>query len=90
MASAKSVEAQLAQQLKTAQTKERRLEEMERRRKKKELDAEANRHKSVMEMSNSTPDMTPEEMDALVFSLGEPAERSNKSDKPVKKKKKKK
>ena len=86
MASTKSVETQLAQQLKIAKTKERRLDEIERRRKKKEEE----RHTSVMNMSNAPKELTPEEMDALVFSIGEPAERSTKSDNPGLKKKKKK
>jgi uncharacterized protein YidB (DUF937 family) len=86
--SAKSVEAQLATQLKMAKDKERRIAEMERRRDQKEAD----RHIGVMAAAAAKPDLTPEEMDALVFSVGETVERSTKADRPpaAKKKKKKK
>jgi hypothetical protein len=87
-ASTKSVETQLANQLRQAKEKERRVEEMERRRAAKEAQKEAARHADVM--ATAQPDLTPEQMDALVFSMGETVERSTVADKPKKKKKKKK
>ena len=86
--STKSVETQLANQLRQAKEKERRVEEMERRREAKEAEKEAARHADVM--ASAQPDLTPEQMDALVFSMGETVERSTAADKPKKKKKKKK
>jgi hypothetical protein len=87
-ASTKSVETQLANQLRQAKEKERRVEEMERRREAREAEKEAARHADVM--ATAKPDLTPEQMDALVFSMGETVERSTPADKPKKKKKKKK
>jgi len=86
--STKSVETQLANQLKQAKEKERRVEEMERRREAKEVEKEAARHADVM--ASAQPDLTPEQMDALVFSMGETVERSTAADKPNNKNKKKK
>ena len=86
--STKSVETQLANQLKQAKEKERRVEEIERRREAKEAEKEAARHADVM--ASAQPDLTPEQMDALVFSMGETVARSTAADKPKKKKKKKK
>jgi hypothetical protein len=86
-ASTKSVETQLANQLRQAKEKERRVEEMERRRETREAEKEAARHADVM--ASAQPDLTPEQMDALVFSMGETVERSTAADKPKKKKKKK-
>lgn len=88
MASTKSVEAQLANQLRQAKEKERRVAEMERRREAKKSESEAKRHKDVM--AAAKPDLTPQQMDELVFSMGDTVERSTAADKPKKKKKKKK
>ena len=62
---------------------------MKRRRVAREADKEAARHADVM--ASAQPDLTPEQMDELMVSLGETkVERSTAADKPKKKKKKKK
>ena len=52
----------------------------------KDVKKEAARHADIM--ASAQPDLTSEQMDELVFSMGETVERSTVADKPNKKKKK--
>jgi hypothetical protein len=88
----KNVNAQLNTKLRQAQMKERMLAKAEANRAKREL----TRIENLATKDAQKPDLTPAEMDQLVFQMGEPMERSSKKDKPTatgdatKKKKKKK
>ena len=86
----KNVGAQLNDRLRKAQMKERMLAKAEANR----IEKERVRLENLKARDTQNPDLTPDELEQLVFQMGEPMERSSKKDKPVgdapKKKKKKK